>query len=166
MSGQSRWVAGVVEAALELLQSTEAVVKQMERLEPERMAKPGWINLKGANDSLRRCLEEPLPAAGAASVRQGRTETSKAAAWAALPGSGTQRRRVLELVGRCACTDEEISHHLDMNPSSVRPRRGELVAGGWIEDSGVRKATESGEFAVVWSLTIRGREQIQGVVNP
>jgi hypothetical protein len=40
-----------------------------------------------------------------------------------------------------------------MNPSTQRPRRVELVEGGWVEDSGERRPTRSGMDAVVWRGT-------------
>ena len=45
--------------------------------------------------------------------------------------------------------DEAIAA-LKMNPSSFRPRRGELVEVGMLKDSGQRRKTASGRSAVVW----------------
>ncbi len=50
-------------------------------------------------------------------------------------------------------TDDEIQVGLEMNPSTERPRRGELFAQGLIEDSGTRRKTQSGRLAIVWRLT-------------
>jgi len=50
-------------------------------------------------------------------------------------------------------TDEEIQVGLEMNPSTERPRRGELVEQGLIEDSGSRRKTQSGHLAIIWHLT-------------
>ena len=50
-------------------------------------------------------------------------------------------------------TDEQIQQYLDMNPSTQRPRRGELVAAGMLLDSGQTRPTTSGRPAVVWTLS-------------
>lgn len=42
-----------------------------------------------------------------------------------------------------------------LNPSTLRPRRGECVERGLVEDSGQTRATRSGRQAVVWRLTAR-----------
>lgn len=82
-------------------------------------------------------------------------ETSHYAAGRVLPKTGTQRGRVLEAIRRHGgLTDEEIVALLDMNPSSVRPRRQELQKAGWIEDSGERRPTMSGAQAIVWKEVI------------
>lgn len=86
-------------------------------------------------------------------------ETQRLAAFEALPQTGTQRRRVLNAISRAGDdgrTDEELQRELEMNPSTQRPRRVELVEQGWIEDSGHRRSTRSGRSAVVWILTHRG----------
>lgn len=83
-------------------------------------------------------------------------ETQRIAAVLAYPGSGTQRRRVLEAIARAGergLTDEELQDALGMNPSTERPRRVELVEGEWIIDSGRRRRTRSGRLAVVWRST-------------
>ena len=80
-------------------------------------------------------------------------ETQILSALEAYPASGTQRRAVLLFITDLGgATDEEIQLGLGMNPSTQRPRRVELVEGGWIEDSGERRKTRSGRSAVVWTL--------------
>ena len=86
-------------------------------------------------------------------------ETQIESAVLVLPASGTQRRWVLDWIrvqGEHGATDEEIQLGLGMNPSTQRPRRVELVEGGWIEDSGKLRKTRSGRNAVVWSLKDEG----------
>jgi hypothetical protein len=81
------------------------------------------------------------------------SDTSIAAAEAALPNAGTQRWHVLELLRAFpdyGMTDEEIQDALDMNPSAERPRRIELVNAGLVIDSGERRETSSGRKATVW----------------
>jgi hypothetical protein len=48
-------------------------------------------------------------------------------------------------------TDEEGYEQLNMNPSTYRPRRVELVKAGLVQSNGVRK-THSGRMAQVWSV--------------
>lgn len=84
-------------------------------------------------------------------------ETQRAAAVMAYPASGTQRAKVLDFIdssGEYGATDEEIQVFLGMNPSTQRPRRVELVEGGWIEDSGRRRKTRSRRDAVVWVRSV------------
>jgi hypothetical protein len=81
------------------------------------------------------------------------TETSEEAAAKVLGRSGSQRRRVFDFItGQASygATDEEIADRLGMNPSSVRPRRLELLHAELIEDSGIRRETSSQSKAIVW----------------
>jgi len=81
------------------------------------------------------------------------TPTSDAAAMAISESAHTLRARVLGyLLGlrERGATDEEAQHALGMNPSTQRPRRGELVEQGLVRDSGRTRATLSGRQAVVW----------------
>lgn len=83
-------------------------------------------------------------------------DTSEAAAWAVLPRTGTQRMTILEWLvarGDQGGTDEETRLALGMRYSSVTTRRDELRKGGWVKDSGARRATTSGESAAVWVVT-------------
>lgn len=49
-------------------------------------------------------------------------------------------------------TDEQIQEALEMNPSTQRPRRIELLRESRIRDSGRRRPTRSGRKAVVWEV--------------
>lgn len=86
----------------------------------------------------------------------GKTATSREAALRALPRSGSQRARILDLflaVNKTGWIDEEIEQWLGIGANSERPRRKELQEGGWIEDSGRRRQTRSGAMAIVWVAT-------------
>jgi hypothetical protein len=63
------------------------------------------------------------------------------------------QRRVLELMTANpeGLTDEEMQTRLGMNPSTQRPRRGELADAGLIVRCGVRK-TASNRNADVWRV--------------
>jgi hypothetical protein len=89
-------------------------------------------------------------------------ETSGQAAMANYPRSGTMRARVLWAVyrltlwGKGGGTDDEIANYAGMVGNSVRPRRGELVRDGLVDDGGHRRPSNMGHPAVVWTLTEEG----------
>lgn len=96
-------------------------------------------------------------------------ETERAAAWATMPRAGTQRLRVLlaiALAGDAGRTDEELELGLEMRRPSPGNRRGELVAGGWVRDSGRTRPTTSGSPAVVWILTEAGAARLAETKEP
>ena len=85
---------------------------------------------------------------------QPHSPTSKAAGKRARSSAATWRTRVLTVIrleGERGATDEEIQDALDMNPSTERPRRVELVKLGLVEDSGETRKTRSNRSAVVWT---------------
>ena len=91
------------------------------------------------------------------SVRDSRT--SAQAADGIRGAANALRQRVLDLLrttiargtdGLLGLTDEEMQGLLDMNPSTQRPRRSELVALGLVMDSGRTRPTRSGRQATVW----------------
>lgn len=59
-------------------------------------------------------------------------------------------QRFIGLQGDRGVTDEEIVLALDIDPSTARPRRIELVAAGQVIDSGRTRETRSGRQATVW----------------
>lgn len=82
-----------------------------------------------------------------------------AAAVKALPRSGTQRRAILDALWSlhqrtpgAGATDVQLARHLDMPGNSVRPRRGELVEMGLVEDAG-RTLIHDGNPHTVWQVT-------------
>lgn len=81
--------------------------------------------------------------------------TSKAAAERAAPRAGTKRAQVLDYIRSCSAqgaTDDEMQSCVPMSPNTQRPRRVELVRGGFIKDSGRTRPTSGGDQAVVWVL--------------
>ena len=90
------------------------------------------------------------------------SDTSEAAAEAIEPNAGTLRAEVLAFLrvcGSAGATDEEIQNDLYMNPSTQRPRRVELVNGGFVFKSNRRRPTNSGRQATVW---VASKEWIDG----
>lgn len=89
---------------------------------------------------------------------------SKRAHWTSMKASagvrtGSQRARVLTTIAasRHGLTDEEVGTALSIPGNSVRPRRGELVALGLVEDTGTtRPIGPNGNHAIVWAATLAG----------
>jgi hypothetical protein len=106
---------------------------------------------------------------GAGKARQDGRATSKAAALAAEPRSGSRRRAVLDAVLAVArdprtvgLTDVEIQRATGISPNSARPRRVELVDGGWLADSG-RTREHFGREHTVWVITDKAARLAAGL---
>ncbi len=84
--------------------------------------------------------------------------TSRAASGQIRLTRKTFRVQVLDALRAGAKTDEEICRATGLRGSTVRPRRGELLRQGLIEDSGQVRPTRSGRDAIVWRLC----ESIEG----
>jgi len=83
------------------------------------------------------------------------------AAKRAAPRASGDRLAVLRALSHYGpMTDEMIQNVLDMNPSTERPRRGELVDDGFVRDSGRTGRTHSGCRAVLWEITEAGRAEV------
>lgn len=87
---------------------------------------------------------------------------------AAVPRPGTAGRAVLDAVAAVArdpatvgLTDVQLQAVTGLNPNTVRPRRGELVTGGWLVDSGTTRP-HHGKAHRVWVLSDRAAEVIAG----
>lgn len=81
------------------------------------------------------------------------SDTSRAAAASVEPRRGRLQAVVLAtLVGSAmtGLTDEQGIRITGLSPSTYRPRRIELVEAGRVVDSGKRRRTVSGRWAVVW----------------
>jgi len=99
----------------------------------------------------------PLPLFAARAPSVNGSATSAAAADSLGPATlNAMQRRVYEFICRRPSTDEEIADELAMNPSTVRPRRGELARRGLIVESGTRR-TSSGRMATIWKATAASR---------
>ena len=100
-------------------------------------------------------VDVDLPAVERPVAQVGRDHpgTAKAAAAAALPRSGSDRRRVLDYVslrGGYGATDDELEVELGLPHQTASARRNGLVADGWLVDSGLRRNTRTGAQATVW----------------
>jgi hypothetical protein len=94
----------------------------------------------------------PKPDLTRCTVVTGRTENSREAAARSLPRSGTQRRRIYELVkqSRGGLTADDVQRITNLPTNSVNPRVHELVKDGWLIDSGTKRDTRWGAPATVW----------------
>lgn len=94
-------------------------------------------------------------------------DTTAKAAVTVLPRSGSQRRRVFDLLAECdnafgGLTDEDMQAQLRLSPNSERPRRKELCDLGLVVDSGRRVRNRGGQECIVWSLSQTGRLLAKG----
>ena len=82
----------------------------------------------------------------------GREHTSQVAAVRALPRSGSQRRRIYDLVKSTpgGLTADDVQRITQLPTNSVNPRVHELAADGWLVDSGERRLTRYNSPAIVW----------------
>ncbi len=95
---------------------------------------------------MQQYTQPPLPPFVASS------DTSYAAAVAKRPTAPAQRQQVYAtLVASGPLTAEQICEHLGLDGSSVRPRLIELRNQGDVLDTGQRRRTRAGRFAVVWA---------------
>lgn len=95
---------------------------------------------------------------------QPHSDTSREAAEKAAPRAMTDSQRVLALFQKWPAigfTDEELIRFTGMNPSTARPRRIDLVKAGLVRDSGRRRKTLSGSWAVVWEVVPKPPEQMR-----
>lgn len=82
--------------------------------------------------------------------------TSAKAARRVTPRTGSQRAKILAaIVENGGLTDLELSSKLAILDNSVRPRRAELLADGYVENSGATRRHRGSEW-VVWSATDEG----------
>lgn len=87
------------------------------------------------------------------------TDTQLAAGARTAPRIRGHRARILALLQRQGVTDEQIATATGLGLNTVRPRRGELVSQGLVEDSGQRGRTATGSPAIIWRVTDAGRQQ-------
>ena len=85
---------------------------------------------------------------------QRHSRTSREAAEAIREHALTLRERVYwYIVAHGPCTDEEIALGLELNPSTARPRRIELVAEGLVRAAPETKRTLARREATAWVST-------------
>jgi hypothetical protein len=77
-------------------------------------------------------------------------DTSRKAAKSMEPHLGRLQALVLAAISACPRTARELESDLDMRTQTVTARIRELVLLGKVEDSGLRRMTDSGRRAKVW----------------
>lgn len=141
---------------VELIDAVEAMVGWFGDNEPARLDRPGWQRIVAAVAGVKGSAAALAdPSADRVQLRAAAGQTEKAAAAVAFPHSGTQRMAVLDAIDNAldGCTDDELADLTGLSLNAVRPRRGELVDGGWIEDTGKLRDSAAGNPAIVWGLT-------------
>ena len=86
--------------------------------------------------------------------------TSRGAAVAALPYSGSIRFRVYEFIlrrGLEGATDQEIATSLNLSGDTVRPTRKTLEQDLFVIDSGLTRNNQNGNACIVWRANIEGQ---------
>jgi hypothetical protein len=99
----------------------------------------------------------------AGKVRSDARETSRQAA-ALLLNPGSARVRILEALlahrtGGGGLTDLELQEALKLDPSTERPRRGELVDAGLVQEARITRV-HNGRKWTVWRITERGQQAL------
>jgi hypothetical protein len=117
-------------------------------------------------DTILRGLHEALQETREAAVgdRDGKVRsdapaTSRASARQLLR-PGTHRFRVLEALAWRPSTDLELQRDLRMDPSTERPRRGELVDAGFVVEMGQTRRHQNRDW-MIWRVTDAGRSALQ-----
>ena len=91
---------------------------------------------------------------------QGHSTTSERAAQEIAGTVDTLRRRVMSFIQlNGPSSDDEIQQALNINPSTQRPRRIELVKLGLVRDSGLTGKTRSGRACTLWVSQDPQKEQ-------
>jgi hypothetical protein len=86
--------------------------------------------------------------------------TSRKAALANYPRSGSQRARILSrlrILEDEGATRDELAEWFGMSPNSVRPRVAELIEGGWVMETDRTRKTAMGNDAAVLVATDKAR---------
>lgn len=159
-------------AAAARARTLTADLERSDRLEDRRQVAAGVrhelntvLSLLGAE---LKALEQAATADHPGKVRTDAPETSRAAARAITLKTGSIRWLILEFLWIAesgqggviplggGCTDLEIQQALNINPSTERPRRGELVDAGLLQPLGTR--SHRGSDWTVWGLTQAGAD--------
>jgi hypothetical protein len=106
----------------------------------KRLRAAGWV-----------CHPPGQSCVGATHAFNGKRSTSHAASVYVLPRTGTQRYQILDALKLGPATDPELQQLLGLSPNSERPRRLELVEGGFVRDSG-RVRRHHGMEHTVWEI--------------
>jgi hypothetical protein len=107
---------------------------------------------------LRYHVEQPDPTRNGVGPSTKNSDTSRRAALANFPKSGSQRERVLTAIRRSGTngmTRDELAHYLRLPDSSVDGRVWELKHGQWVCEADHTRPTSSGGDAHALILTAK-----------
>lgn len=80
-------------------------------------------------------------------------QTSILSAIKLLPKSGSNRRRIYDLIyeaGSLGLCDHEIEEITNLKHQTASSARCGLVKDGWVQDAGLKRLTREGNKAIVW----------------
>lgn len=103
-----------------------------------------------------------------AHARRGNPDTSREAAEEVTPRIRELQADVLRFAaerGSRGFTDPQMNDHFGVHSSTYRTRRSELVALGYIEDSGIRVGEGKGRRHAVWRITNDGHSRIADITG-
>lgn len=86
------------------------------------------------------------------------SKTSREAAERIRPSTSVARQKVYEAIfasGERGLTDAEMYQATGLASDTARPRRCELVRGGYVRDSGRERPSPSGRAMIVWICTTK-----------
>lgn len=152
-------------AALSRARMLVADLDRSDRPEDRRQVAAGVRHeLDAALVALRNRLEDERATAVAATpgkVRSDASGTSRAAAEAVAPRRGSAAWAILSAIAEspAGLTDHEIQLQTMIMPSTERPRRGELVDGGYVRNTGCSRQ-HGGSLWSIWEATDKGRDTI------
>lgn len=159
-----------VVAGLSRARTLVADLDRSDRPEDRRQVAAGVRHeLDAALVALRERLEAERADMAAVSPGKARSDasgTSRAAAEAVAPRRGTQAYTILSAIAdaQAGLTDYEIQRTTRVPASTERPRRGELVDGGYVRNTG-RTRLHDGRVWTVWEASDRGRDAIRSVTG-
>lgn len=93
------------------------------------------------------------------SVATNAPRTSRLAAQAVLPKTGTLRKTIYDFFyarGLHGATDEEAQRTLHIDGNTLRPARGSLVSDGFLIDTGLTRKNDKGRDCIVWRVVEQG----------
>jgi hypothetical protein len=127
----------------------------------ERKAPAGWVTMHTeeyvlTTDEERKRGIYTVAQSDDNSTVIGHKTTSRKAALAAYPRSGTQRHRILVALTGRPMTRDDLEVALKLGGSSVHPRVLELIEGGWVEEMSETRKTRRGQDALLLKPTQKG----------
>jgi hypothetical protein len=102
-----------------------------------------------------------------AQARRGNPDTSHEAAEEVTPRIRQLQADVLKFAAKCGYrgfTDIDLNDYFDSGSSTYRTRRSELVALGFVADTGRRVGSGKGRRHAVWRITPEGQARVGEII--